>query len=170
LGQEGKWELINGEPVQMMAGATRAHDRIVTNVIIALGARLRGGPCWPATDDLASRMVSGNVRRPDVTVDCGGGPKDLESAAPVVFFEVLSPSTRGIDQIKKPDEYRQVPTLKHFVLLDPIRPHAWVWSRNGDGEWSAVDAIGLEADIALTGFGFSVSLRDIYDGVALADE
>jgi Uma2 family endonuclease len=170
LTQEGKWELVNGEPVQMMAGATTAHDRIVTNLIVALGAKLRGGPCWPKTADIASRMRSGNMRRPDVTVDCGkSDPKSLESSEPTVFFEVLSPSTRTIDQVKKPDEYRQLDALKHFVLLDPARAHAWVWGRGEDG-WSAVDVIGLDGAISLHALGFDLAMREIYDGVELAGD
>lgn len=112
LDQEGKWELVNGEPVLMMADATQAHDQVVTNLIIALGTRLRGGACRPTTDDVAARMTQGNIRRPDVTVDCGPrDPKSLSSSAPTVFFEVLSPSTRAFDFLKKPEEYKRVPTL-----------------------------------------------------------
>ena len=174
LDQEGKWELVNGHPVEidvdpasMMAGAAESHDRIVTNLIIALGARLRGGPCWPKTADQAARIPAGNIRRPDVTVDCGPrAPRSLESTAPSVFFEVLSASTRTFDQIKKPEEYKTVPTLKHFVLLDPNAPRVSIWTRV-DGGWSNAEVEGLEFEIALDGVGVSLPLAEIYDGVEL---
>ena len=169
LGQEGKWELVSGVPLQMMAGATEDHDRIVVNLIVTLGNKLRGGPCRPKTADQAARIPKGNIRRPDVTIDCGPREgKSLESTAPAVFFEVLSPSTRTFDQIKKPEEYKTVPTLKHFVLLDPDRARAWVWTREGDA-WANADTEGLDAEIALPGVGVTLSLGEIYDGVELAD-
>lgn len=176
LDQEGKWELVNGHPVQididpvtMMAGASETHDRIVTNLIIALGARLRGGPCWPKTSDQAARMPAGNFRRPDVTIDCGTpNPKSLESSAPSVFFEVLSPSTRPLDEVKKPEEYKSVPSLRHFVLLDQDSPRAWVWTRDEAG-WSAADAEGVEAQIALSALEIALPLAEVYEGVTFAE-
>lgn len=41
LDQEGKWELVDGEPLLMMAGATDRHDRVVVNLIAMLRSRLR---------------------------------------------------------------------------------------------------------------------------------
>ena len=68
LDEEDTWELVNGAPVPMMTGATGRHDRIVVNVMAALHGRLRGGPCRPATDDIALRARADTARRPDVTV------------------------------------------------------------------------------------------------------
>ncbi len=169
LDQEGKWELVNGVPLQMMAGATESHDRMVVNLITNLSQKLRGGLCRPKTADQAARIPKGNFRRPDVTIDCGPpAPQSLESTAPAVFFEVLSPSTRTFDLLKKPEEYKTVPTLKHFVLLDPDAPRAWVWTREGEA-WVNADVEGLDAEVALTGVGLTLPLSDIYDGVELAE-
>jgi Uma2 family endonuclease len=70
--QEHLHELVDGIPVlplKMMTGASQRHDRVAVNVIASLHGQLRGGPCRPTTDDLAVRIPSGNVRRPDVTVE-----------------------------------------------------------------------------------------------------
>lgn len=40
--QERRHELVDGAP-RAMIGATQRHDRIVTNLIVALAMRLRGG-------------------------------------------------------------------------------------------------------------------------------
>ena len=48
--QEHRHELVDGQPVAM-AGAKRKHDRIVTNALVRIGARLEGGPCSPFTAD-----------------------------------------------------------------------------------------------------------------------
>jgi hypothetical protein len=41
--QPGRWELAAGTPIQLMAGAKQWHDRVVINLILALGPRLKGG-------------------------------------------------------------------------------------------------------------------------------
>lgn len=170
LDQEGKWELVDGVPMQMMTGATRRHDRIVVNLLRLLGERLDGSDCEPTTDDVAARMVGGNVRRPDVTVDCGPADDDsLESAAPAVFFEVLSPSTQRTDFIRKPEEYKHLPTLRHFVLLDPKSARAWVWSRTETGGWSDDHVTGLEKALSLPGISVELPMARIYDRVQLED-
>jgi len=165
LDQEGKWELVDGEPllVEMMTGAAKRHDRVVVNTIIALGNRLRGSPCFPHTADIAARMPNGAVRRPDVTVDCERGDDSaMESTAPVVFFEVLSPSTRLLDQVRKPDEYKRVPTLRHIVLLDPDRPSARLLSRDADGGWSVEDVEGPDGELNLSALDLILPLSELY--------
>src|ERR1700757_727069 len=49
-GQEGRYELVEGEVV-MMAGAGRRHDAIVVNLIAAIRPQPRSGPCHTFTDD-----------------------------------------------------------------------------------------------------------------------
>jgi Uma2 family endonuclease len=109
LGQEGRWELVDGVPVAM-AGAKQVHDRVVVNALLALGGQLRGGPCRPTTGDVAIGIPNGNIRRPDLGVDCGRfEPESLTATDPRLVIEVLSPSTRTFDAIGKLWDYRQVP-------------------------------------------------------------
>ena len=175
LDQEDTWELVNGVPVlkndngpELMAGATENHDQIVVNLIALLRNQLRGRPCRAKSADQAARMVRGNIRRPDVTIDCGPrNPDSLESSAPAVFFEVLSRSSRRIDFILKPDEYRRLPTLRHYVVLDSGAPVGRVWSRSEEGVWTDVGVEGLEATIDLPAVALSLAMRDVYEDVML---
>ena len=164
--QEDRWELVDGMP-RMMTGATRAHDRVVVNLIIDLGTKLRGKPCQPSTADVAARMMQGNVRRPDVTVDCASAPdKSLSSEAPTVFFEVLSPSTRTIDLMRKTEEYKQVPTLRHIVIIEPGRPQVLLWSRADEAAvWTNHDIIDLDAVVPLPAIAVDLPLAAIYEGI-----
>lgn len=175
LDQQDTYELVNGIPVlkfdngpEMMAGASRRHDRIVVNLISRLRERLRGRPCWPSTADQASRMAAGNIRRPDVTIDCGEAPdSDLQTAEPTVFFEVLSRTTRSFDFIRKANEYRQVATLQHFVLIEPDAPLAWLWTRRPDGTWTDAQVEGLDAALDLCALNLSLPMRDVYEDLRL---
>jgi Uma2 family endonuclease len=178
LDQEGTFELVDGRPVlkfdngpEMMAGATRNHERVAANVLVALATRLRGGPCRTFGSGLASRMERGNVRQPDVTVECvPGRGDDLETREPKMFVEVLSPSTRRIDLVRKADEYRRSPTLKHVILLEPDQPKALLWSRDVDGDWSVTEVTGLDDALDLSAVGASLPMREIYENVELSPE
>ena len=171
LDRPDRWELVHGVPVRMMTGATQNHDRVVVNVIAELVQKLRGGPCRPNTADVAARMAQGNVRRPDVTVDCGvPDPASLQSTAPTVFFEVLSPSTRSFDLIRKSEEYKSVPTLRHIVLIDARQPRVLLWSRSDDATpWRDQDIEGPEAVIDLSAISVRLPLATLYDGVILEE-
>ncbi|MBI1251068.1 MAG: Uma2 family endonuclease [Alphaproteobacteria bacterium] len=166
----GRWELVNGAPIQMMAGAQQKHDDIVVNLIQALGPKLKGGPCRVRTADIAVETAR-NIRQPDVTIDCG--PRDrnaLISRAPTVVFEVLSPSTRTFDQLRKVDEYKAVGTMRAVVLIDPDRPRVLLWSRaSEDDAWTDVELIGLDAVLGLDAVKASLPLSDIYEDVAFED-
>ena len=168
LDQPDRWELVHGVPIRMMTGATRRHDAIVVNLISDLKQQLRGKPCQPNTADVAAIMPVGNVRRPDVTVDCAGLPdKSLVSEAPAAFFEVLSPSTCCIDLVRKAEEYRQVPSLRHILLIEPGSAHVAVWSRTGaESVWTSADFMGLDGTIDLPGIGVQLPLASIYEGIA----
>lgn len=166
--QERLYELVDGLPVlplKMMTGASRAHDRAVTNIILALGNQLRGGPCWPTTSDLAVRVPAGNIRRPDVTVECARGERnDMAVREPRGVIEVLSPSTMTFDRIRKLPEYQTVATISHILLVDTEAPRIDVWSRAGNG-WTQIKHDGLDAIVDLPAIGAVLRLADAYEGM-----
>lgn len=175
--QEERYELVDGVPIlkfdngpESMAGASQAHDQIVINLIAFLRPALRPGPCRVRSSDQAARMVRGNIRRPDVTIDCG--PRDrasFESSEPTVLFEVLSPSTRRIDLLRKVDEYQHLPTLKQFVMLEPDRPWAIVWSRDPEGGWSSEVVDSVEGALHLSSVGLTVPMATAYEDADLPE-
>jgi Uma2 family endonuclease len=167
-----KWELVRGQPTRLMTGATRRHDRIVVNLLIALGSRLRGGPCTPTTADIAVKTEAGeNVRRPDVTVDCGPhGPRDLDAKAPSVVFEVLSPSNANFTRFAKVDEYKGLESLKHIVIVDHDAPRLILHTRLASGVWSFAEIEGLSETLSLSGIGVDIPFAEIFADVAFESE
>lgn len=167
--QDKLYELVDGLPVlplKMMTGASRAHDRVVTNIIRHLGNKLSGGPCWPTTDDLAVRIPLGNVRRPDVTVECGKGDRrDVAVREPRVIIEVLSPSTMTFDRIRKLPEYQTIATVTDILLVDTEKPRVDQWSREGDGRWRQAKFDGLGAVVGLPTIGTEVALAEVFEGL-----
>ena len=175
-GQDESWELVGGHPTprhegstEMMTGATERHDLIVTNLIANLHQKLRRGPCRVKTADQATAMPAGNIRRPDVTVDCGPpSPDSLSTTKPTVVIEVLSPSTRLIDLVKKTEEYKTLESLRHIVLMEADTVKVMLWTRIAEG-WHLEAFETIDAIMPLTAIGVNIALADAYEGVTLVD-
>ena len=172
--QEGTWEFVDGvprrkfrNPTNLMAGGTRNHALVATNILAALRPLLRASGCMPTGSDLAIRNMRGGLRQPDVMVECGEMcGSDLQAREPKVIFEVLSPSTRGVDLIKKAEEYRQLPSLAHLVILEADLSRVLVWSRTGFG-WEVEEVAGLNGVIGLPGIGADLPMGEVYEDVEL---
>jgi len=165
LYQELRYELVDGVPVAM-TGARQRHDRIVGSALGLLYAQLRGKTCRQFTADIAVRIPSGNIRRPDAGIDCGTYRDDATVAgAPFLVLEVLSPSTRDFDMFGKLDEYKTVPTLAHIVIVDPDTPQVYRWSRQPEGAWSHELLEGLDAVIRVPEVEVSLDLASLYEGL-----
>src|SRR5271155_2602169 len=88
-----KHEYLGGL-VYAMAGARIAHNRITTNTLGSLHARLRGRLCEPFNSDMKIRVQLPRQFRfyyPDASVICNSNPPtDSFQDEPAVLFEVLS--------------------------------------------------------------------------------
>ncbi|KMO19366.1 Uma2 family endonuclease [Methylobacterium platani] len=165
--QDERYELVGGMPVRLMAGARNVHDDIVVNLVAEFRTRLRGTPCRPFTGDGSVETLPGQIRRPDLGVDCGSrDPNGLKAAEPRLVVEVLSPSTRDFDAFDKLEEYKAVAGLAVILLVEPNAPEIAVWLRAADGAWQRCLVTGLDKAIDLPEFGMSLALADVYDGVA----
>jgi Uma2 family endonuclease len=166
--QDKNYELVDGLPVlplKAMTGATLRHDRVTVNAMVSLGSQLRGGPCRPQSTDIAVRIPTGAVRRPDLTIDCGPAVDSaMEAQEPRLVLEVLSPSTMNFDRIRKLDEYRSHPDIRVILLAETRTPKIGLW-RRGETGWAVEEYEGSSATIALPEIGASLSLADVYEGV-----
>jgi Uma2 family endonuclease len=168
LDQEDRYELVDGfvVPLRGMSGASRAHDKVVVNVIVALGNQLVDGPFMPTTADTALRTAIKRVRRPDVMFECTPPTdKGYEALAPLAAFEVLSPSTRETDRLTKLGEYLRHPTLRHVIFVDPKPYDILVYSREIGGEWSSQQYRQPSDEFELSGCAASLTLERIYRGL-----
>lgn len=162
FGPDAKAELDNGL-IRMMAGGTRAHDRVQTNLIAALHAALRGSGCRPRGSDMAVVTTSGSVRYPDVSVTYGeDNPADdgkLAIDRPRVVIEVLSPSTEAQDHGVKFAEYRGLASIAYIALIDADREAITAYERwNGDAWHEANVRDGLE----IRALGVRIGREDIF--------
>lgn len=163
--RESKHELVDGAPV-MMARSNRRHDRIAARMLRSLGNQLEGRPSQPFTRDTAIRIPAGNVRYPDLGVDCG--PFDdygLAATEPTLVVEILWSNTRAFDRTEKIEGYKTVASLEYILLVDPEWPQARLYWRGDTREWLTNRFSGLDAVIDLPKLGVTVELAEIYAGL-----
>ncbi|MDO8939976.1 MAG: Uma2 family endonuclease [Methylicorpusculum sp.] len=114
---EIKHEYIDGD-VYAMAGASKNHERIAGNVFGELRSFLKGKPCEPFASDVKIKAGS-RFFYPDVMVVCDDAtPNEYYTESPVIIVEVVSKSTRRIDETVKRTTYQTIPSLKELVFIE----------------------------------------------------
>src|SRR4051812_6600060 len=135
-GQEGRWELIDGEILKLEAERA-AHARVKFAASIALREAVHRAkaPCEVFPGGMTVRIAQGTAYRPDVLVQCGPRVpgKALEVGDPVIVVEVLSPGTAARDYGDKVDGYFSVASVQHYLILAPEeRKIVHHWRGQGD--------------------------------------
>jgi Uma2 family endonuclease len=85
---------------------------------------------------------------------------------PTLLVEVLSDSTEGYDRGKKFAHYRQIPTLREYLLASQKEPRIEQFIRQADGRWLLNEALGLEVKLELPSLRISISLGEVFDKVS----
>jgi Uma2 family endonuclease len=170
---ETKSEYRAGQIVAM-AGASRAHNRIVLNLGSELSRQLRGSSCEAFVNDLRVRVGrTGLYTYPDVVVACGEIQFEDDQVDtllnPVVVIEVLSPSSEAYDRGEKFAHYRRLDSLQEYLLVsqDKVRVERYV--RHGD-QWVLSERSSLEDVLRVDAIDCSVRLSDIYYKIELPSE
>ncbi|MDO9168215.1 MAG: Uma2 family endonuclease [Methylobacter sp.] len=156
-----KHEYIDGA-VYAMAGASKNHQRITANVSGELWTQLKNTPCEAFASDIKVR-VGGQFFYPDVMVVC---EDDSDNAyyteTPVIIVEVLSKSTRRMDETAKKFAYQTLPTLQEYVLIEQDFVDVEV-CRKSEGWVSRHYFMG--DNVTFESVGLTLSIADIYQRV-----
>lgn len=166
-------EYWQGE-VFALAGASRTHNRITVNLVAMLKTRLSGTRCGLYSSDMRVKVrQTGLYTYPDLAVVCGQElfeDTELDTLLnPTVIVEVLSPSTEAYDRGAKFMHYRQLPSLREYLLVAQDRPAVDHFVRQADGNWLLVPCHGHAATVELASLACSLPLAEIYDQVGLPD-
>jgi len=133
-----KSEFLNGE-MFAMSGGTRSLSLIASNLNRAIGNLLEGSPCVVYTWDMRVKVQpDGLYTYPDLSVACGGeefadGLNDT-LLNPVVIVEILSESREAYDRGKRFALYRQIPSLREYLLVSQHKPLVEQFIRQDNGE------------------------------------
>jgi Uma2 family endonuclease len=165
---EFKSEYYNGETFAM-AGATRRHGLIVTNLIGELRRQLKGQH-WEVHSNLRLGIPPARFfAYPDVLVvgnriDFADGHQDTV-LNPVLIIEVLSPSSRDYDRGRKFEMYRKLASLEEYVIVAQQSPHVEHYTLCENGHWKLTEVEDPSATLQLPSIGCVLPLAEIYDKV-----
>jgi len=166
---ESRNEYFDGE-LFAMSGGTPLHSQIAASLIQVIGRWLRGGRCVVYTSDLRLKIeATGLFTYPDLSVVCGpiqfAAGTDDTVVNPAVIVEVLSDSTEAYDRGKKFENYRQIPSLREYLLVSQKEPRIEQFVRQPSEQWLLREAAGLEATLALPSLEIQISLEEVFGGV-----
>ncbi len=166
-----KHEYMDGE-IFAMAGATRKHSKIASNIGIDLGYKLKGNGCEIHFGDLRIKASESHYVYADVSIFCENSEfetyKDSEILlTPKVVFEVLSKSTEARDRGDKAQDYRRLTSLSDYVLVSQKRIFVEQFVRQSDNSWRLFEFNELGQKLKLSSINCELSLADIYFEVNL---
>ena len=168
LASEIRHEYVAGS-VYAMSGGTMNHQRIAVNFIRSAGNKLAGKTCYPTGSDFKLLVPLGRGEDafyyPDGMIICVPVPGNaLFTDSPSVILEVLSPTTRRIDEVQKLRDYITIPTLHTYILAEPDAPFLTLHRRDGADFRREIQS-GMDAVLELPEVGITIPLAELYSDV-----
>jgi Uma2 family endonuclease len=153
----GRYELVRGEVVAM-APERQRHLLAKGAVYRALGDAVRraGVACTVFPDGATVVIDHEHAREPDAAVQCGV-PTNLDSTileAPLIVVEITSPSSERDDIDDKLLEYFSVPSIRHYLIINPVKKVVIHHARDEGGQIAM--RIAKSGDIDLTPPGMTI--------------
>lgn len=164
---EVKLEWVGGR-VRAMAGTSSNHARITNRLAQAINNRLPAdSTCEAVTSDIKVRVESAaSTYFPDVVFYCD----DAEFVdnrpdwllTPLLIAEVSSDSTATIDRNEKLLNYRQIPSLRHYLLVSQRRVLIEHFHRNDQNQWIYESYHWNRDEIFIDFLNISIPVAEIY--------
>lgn len=164
-----KHEFFAGDAYAMTGGSPQ-HNLIAANVISSLRPQLRGKSCRIYTSDQRLYVkATGLYTYADASIVCGPAQFAEVPAStitnPVVIIEVLSPSTENYDRGKKSRQYRQIESLRAYLLIAQDSAHVELYVRQEKNRWLLIESSEQDAVVSLDAIGCTMMVKDIYEDV-----
>ena len=166
-----KHEYYQGE-IFAMSGAKVPHNTVTKNLSGILFGKLKGKKCQPYGSDQRIHIPSNTLfTYPDISIICGEiitlNNDEYNVLNPSVIIEVLSKSTKNYDRGEKFKLYRDIPTLKEYVLVDSETIHIEVFRLNENNHWELEEYNSAENFLFIKVIDEKIDLSEIYEGVKI---
>lgn len=167
---EVRHEFFEGE-IFAMAGASLTHNTIVQNFILKLRPMLRGKSCRVYLETVRLAVEEGrHYTYPDVMVSCD--PADQRESQqlhrPVLIVEVLSPSTEAYDRGLKFNQYKKLPSLRHYLLVSQTTWLVEWYQLTEYGAWAHTALAETEDVLTISELGLTMTLAEVYEEAGVA--
>lgn len=170
---EYKSEYYKGE-MFAMSGASKEHNIISTNITGILFNQLLNKPCQVFHSDLRVKAIpSGLYTYPDIIVVCG--EQKFEDAQlntllnPTLIIEILSDSTEDFDRGTKFVNYRQINSLKEYILVSQNKMKIEKYIRQGENKWLLTEESNSEKTVELPSINCLLLLKEVYRNIKFGE-
>jgi Uma2 family endonuclease len=163
--QEGRFEFVNGEIVEM-SGESVTANQIAGNIHRYVGKFLEDKPYIMVQNSVKLQVQEGRIFRiPDFLIFKESGNLIKYATEPLLIVEVLSESTARTDRSAKLNEYRLIPSLQYYLIVDQESCFVEIYIREGK-RWYVELYDKMEDTISLPYFGVEIPLKTIYKKIA----
>jgi Uma2 family endonuclease len=156
----GRYELVQGEVVAV-APERALHNYVKGEVFLALKNAVKRAklPCTVFTDGMTVVIDEEHAREPDAAVQCGVAfdANTMILEAPLIVFEITSPSSERDDSGEKLVEYFSVPSIHHYLIVNPTKKVVIHHARSEGGDISTRIASSGEVDLTPPGMRVPVA-------------
>lgn len=164
INSQERHEFVDGN-LFVMAGGTLRHNEIAQNVLEFLRPAARSLGCRAFIENVLVRTPDEIGYYPDVFVACNfSDSTDRVVRRPSIIVEVLSETTSVIDRGEKLRNYRAIPTLEMYVLLEQDEVLAEVYAKQPDGSWRH-EILHEGASIKFPSLNLEVPLSALYQNL-----
>jgi Uma2 family endonuclease len=151
-----------------MAGASDEHNEIFSNLFFQVALKLQGKTCRPYGSDKRLHIPQNTLYTyPDISIYCNGlihSADDKDSSIlPTVIIEILSASTQTYDRGDKFKLYRDIPSLKEYILIDSESVSIESFFLNSKNNWELQEYTQLIEKLTIKSLAVTISLADIYE-------
>ncbi len=164
-----KHEFFQGE-VFAMAGAGNLHNIIFSNLFGELTIQLKGKSCYPYGSDMRIYIPHNTLfTYPDISIFCNE-PNQFEEdnlTNPTVLIEILSPSTKNYDRGDKFKLYRDIPSLKEYMLVDSESINIEAFRINPAKHWELEEYKKIDEVLSVPTLELTIPVKEIYQRTKL---
>lgn len=158
---------MNGAIIAM-TGDSIAHNLLALNLYSELRPHLQERGCMATVTDVKVQVSNSVYYYPDLVVTCSD--RDLQARQiiqfPCLIVEVLSSSTAASDRGEKFRNYRNLNSLKEYVLIDSEKVSVECY-RRGEGRTWFYHPYSAGETLLLESLEIELGIDSLYENVAL---
>ena len=133
-----------------------------------LGQKLKGKSCELFNSDQRIYIPQNSLfTYPDISIICGEivtlNNDDWNIINPVVIIEVLSKATKNYDRGDKFKLYRDIATLKEYILIDSETISIEAFRINDGGHWELEEYKETDNTLLIKCIQVSIPVAEIYE-------
>jgi Uma2 family endonuclease len=165
-------EYIYGE-VYAMAGTSDRHNRIAGNIFSRVDNHLGNARCEAFIESVKLKADAATFYYPDVMVACDETPESVYyREEPILLVEVLSHSTERTDRNEKLTVYKNIASLREYLIVWQDQIFIELHQRQADNSWLKFEYDETQTDEEIEFISIDMKMRvdEIYRRVRFENQ